>query len=282
MTQTPSAAPSPTLTTPPTAVPTATSGDFDYTIVSGDSLWDIAARFGIPVEELASANGLTLDSVLSVGQVLLIVGSTVPPEDEPAPEPTIEIDNPAGTGWLIPVAGACIPSDDNQMPNAPREYRAGIHEGVDFFTDFACVDVPLGTPALASKAGRVIRVDHIYEPLTQSTLDELLAKVVAQGFTDTASLDRFRGRQVWIDHGDGFITRYSHLEGVPDDLLAGATVAQGEVVGFVGDSGTLESVASPGVENHLHFELRIGSSFLGDGDPPDVVRALYTDAFFGE
>jgi hypothetical protein len=41
-------------------------------------------------------------------------------------------------------------------------------------------------------------------------------------------------------------------------------------------------VSSPGVENHLHFELRIDTTFLGEGDPPDVVRALYTDVFFGE
>ncbi len=253
-------------------------------MVSGDTLWDIAASFDIAVEDLASTNGLPLDTVLYVGQILRIVGSAASPpaEGDPTPEPTIAVDNPAGSGWLIPVAGACVPSEDSQMPNAPREYRAGIHEGVDFFTDFACVDVGLGTPALASKAGRLIRVDHIYEPLTQSTLDELLAKVVAQGFTDTASLDRFRGRQVWIDHGDGLITRYCHLDSVPEDLLAGANVAQGDVVGFIGDSGTLESVTDPGVENHLHFELRIDTSFLGEGDSPEVVRAFYEDAFFGE
>ena len=219
-----------------------------------------------------------------MGQVLRIAGSTAsqPDAGDPTPEPTIAIDNPAGTGWLIPVAGACIPSEDDQMPNAPREYRAGVHEGVDFFTNFACVDIELGTPALASKAGRVIRVDHIYEPMTQSELEELLAKVVAQGFTDTASLERFRGRQVWIDHGDGFITRYGHLEGVPEDLLVGANVERGVVVGFIGDSGTPESVTNPGVEIHLHFELRIGPSFLGEGELPEVVQALYADVFFGE
>lgn len=250
----------------------------------GDTLGAIAGRFGISVEALASANGLTLDSLLSVGQVLRIVGSTVPRPSTAAPtlDPSIEIDNPAGSGWLIPVAGACIPTDDNQMPNSPREYRNGVHEGVDFFTDFACVDVAMGTPALASKAGRVIRADHIYKPVTQSELDELLAKVEAQGFTDTATLDRFRGRQVWIDHGDGFVTRYAHLEGVSEDLLVGANVERGDVIAFIGDSGTPESVTNPGFENHLHFELRIGSSFLGEGELPEVVRALYTDAFFGE
>ncbi len=250
----------------------------------GDTLGAIADRFGISVETLASTNGLTLDSLLSLGQVLRIVGSTVPQPatDAPTLDPSIEIDNPAGTGWLIPVAGACIPTDDNQMPNAPREYRNGVHEGVDFFTGFACVDVELGTPALASQAGRVVRADHIYKPTTQSELDELLAKVEAQGFTDTATLDRFRGRQVWIEHEDGLVTRYAHLQGVSEDLLVGANVERGDIIGFVGDSGTPEAITNPGFENHLHFELRIGSSFLGQGELPEVVRALYTDAFFGE
>ena len=78
------------------------------------------------------------------------------------------------------------------------------------------------------------------------------------------------------------MSRYAHLDGVPEDLLLGAQVAQGDLIGFIGDSGTPESVTNPGFENHLHFELRIGQSFLGAGEPPDVVRALYTDAFFGE
>jgi murein DD-endopeptidase MepM/ murein hydrolase activator NlpD len=157
-----------------------------------------------------------------------------------------------------------------------------VHEGVDFFTGFACVDVELGTPALASQAGRVVRADHIYKPTTQSELDDLLEKVAAQGFTDPATLDRFRGRQVWIDHGDGLVTRYAHLDDVSEDLLLGANVKRGDVIAFIGDSGTPESVTNPGFENHLHFELRIGFSFLGEGEPPEVVRALYTDAFFGE
>ena len=283
-TPTPSATASPTPTLPPTEAPAATPGDFDYTVEDGDTLGAIADRFGISQDALASANGLTLDSLLSVGQVLRIVGSTAPRPVTAGPtlDPSSEIENPAGTGWLIPVEGACIPIDDNQMPNAPREYRKGVHEGVDFFTDFSCVDVEKGTPALAAKDGRVIRVDHLYEPMAQSELDGLVAKVMEQGFTDAATLDRFRGRQVWIEHGDGFITRYAHLDGIPDDLLVGANVQRGDVIAFIGDSGTPESVTNPGFENHLHFELRIGSSFLGEGEPPEVVRALYADAFFGE
>jgi murein DD-endopeptidase MepM/ murein hydrolase activator NlpD len=124
------------------------------------------------------------------------------------------------------------------MPNAPREYRSGIHEGVDFYTGYNCVEVPEGTEVLAAKAGTVTRADHDFVPMTSEELNTILARTQAQGYTDDEALDKFRGRQVWIDHGDGIVTRYAHLAGIPDGITEGGHVQTGDVVGFVGDSGT--------------------------------------------
>ena len=46
-----------------------------YTVQSGDSLWSIANKFGITVNDLKNANGLT-SNLLSVGQVLIIPSSS--------------------------------------------------------------------------------------------------------------------------------------------------------------------------------------------------------------
>ena len=179
----------------------------------------------------------------------------------------------------MPIAGACLTSNDYQMPNALREYRAGIHEGVDFYTSYVCVDVPAGAPALAAKGGTVIRADDGFTEMTLDQLNAVLAKTQAQGYTDPESLDKFRGRQVWIDHGNGVVTRYCHLAGIPEGIVAGTKVQAGQTIGLVGDSGTPEAVTSPGVEIHLHWELRVDDSYLGAGLPPDQVRAIYERLF---
>ena len=47
-----------------------------YTVKSGDSLWSIAKKLGVSVDELKAANNLT-NSLLSVGQVLKIPGKEI-------------------------------------------------------------------------------------------------------------------------------------------------------------------------------------------------------------
>jgi len=165
------------------------------------------------------------------------------------------------------------------MPNAPRVYRSGTHEGVDFYDGLACAPIPKGLAVLAAKGGIVVRADWDYVPLSTAEQAQLEARTSAQGFTDPEALDRYRGRQVWIDHGGGIVTRYCHLNGIAPGVGIGAFVAEGSVIGFVGNSGTPESVISNDVENHLHFELRFGSSYLGQGLPPEQVRALFLRAF---
>lgn len=49
-------------------------GEDFYVVVAGDSLWKIATKFGISVEELKSANNLTSNN-LSIGQLLFIPSS---------------------------------------------------------------------------------------------------------------------------------------------------------------------------------------------------------------
>jgi LysM repeat protein len=56
---------------------TAQDGETDgpyYIVQAGDSLWDIAARFGVPLDELMRANGIDDPDRLDAGARLLIPG----------------------------------------------------------------------------------------------------------------------------------------------------------------------------------------------------------------
>lgn len=276
----PSATPSRTATPPPTPTPTPTfpHSEVTHTVQDGDTLYDIAQLYGVTVEAIVAANRLTDPTAISIGQVLIIPDPAYTPAPVTA-TPTMPPPDPRLTGFSYPIAGACLPSIDNLIPNAPRQYRAGIHEGLDFYTGYSCVDVPANAHVLAAKAGKVIRADTSFVEMTLDELNAILARTQAQGYTDAEALDKFRGRQVWIDHGDGIVTRYCHLAGIPDGIVEGKQVAAGDLVGFVGDSGTPEAVTNPGVEIHLHWELRVDDSFLGAGLPSAEVRTLYETLF---
>ena len=59
---------------PPTPTPLPTNVPVTYTVQFGDSLYQIAAAYGVSIVELAQLNGITNYDQLSVGQVLTIPG----------------------------------------------------------------------------------------------------------------------------------------------------------------------------------------------------------------
>ena len=177
-------------------------------------------------------------------------------------------------GFTYPIAGGCLPKGAQLMPNAPRDYRKGIHEGVDFYNADNCTRITRGTPVLAAKAGTVIRADvnYVRPSLAQNSA------ALKDPKTDK-SVDQFRGRQVWIDHGGGVVTRYCHLDGIVKGIAVGMTVTAGQPIAMVGETGTPSSYTKPGSEYHLHFEVRIGESYLGKGLRIAKEREVYGALF---
>ncbi len=195
--------------------------------------------------------------------------------DEQPAAPVDEADNPL-RGFLVPIRGACITEFANHLPSANREYRNdGVHEGLDFYQWASCTSISYSTEILAAKAGVVARADLDYVEITP---------VDWQRFSDAnwegeSILDELRGRQVWIDHGRGIVTRYAHLSAIADGIAVGVEVQRGQVIGYPGESGQQEVYANPGTDIHLHFEIRIGAGWLGQGETPEAARQLYLQAF---
>ena len=201
--------------------------------------------------------------VLGVAMVALtspadaMVGDDRNDTDVPIPMPRL-------VGYALPVAEPLV-LEPWLLPGAPRAYRGGVHEGIDF-------SAPYGMPVHAARAGVIVRIDTDYVEWSVQERAVALAAAALAGWTPPDVLDRLRGRQVWIDHGDSVVTRYAHLSKVAA-LHVGDRVAAGDLVGNVGASGFPEG--GP----HLHFEIRVGDGYLGEDLSPEEVRYVVARAF---
>ena len=176
-------------------------------------------------------------------------------------------------GFNLPIAGQRLPGHPGVYPGARRLYRYGVHEGLDMF------GVPMDTPVVAAKAGRVIRADANFVDMDLSSFNKVMAECRRQHHTSARNEDLFRGCQVWIDHGNGVVTRYAHLSKIKAGLKVNTMVKQGDLIGFVGVSGTGENLPGRARYPHLHFEIQVDGKYLGWGLTPPETIGLYEDVF---
>ena len=108
--------------------------------------------------------------------------------------------------------------------------------------------------------------------LPRGCLDELLGLFRSLKVNETEAKRLLADESLYAtDLADMLVTK-----GVP---FKQAHDQAGQIVGFVGESGTPESITNPGSEYHLHFEVRVGDSYLGKGLAPAEVRRLYQTLF---
>ena len=70
----------------------------------------------------------------------------------------------------------------------------------------------------------------------------------ANGHVVKAAMGSGYGREIEIDHGNGIVTVYGHLQGY--NVTEGQEVVKGQVIGFVGHSGRTTG-------SHLHYEVQV-------------------------
>lgn len=185
------AAPDPGAETPPRVV---------HIVERGQTLFRIAAAYGVELDALMRANGIDDPTTLEVGTELTVPGATrvvaVPPSFAPAPpaSPGVDPRSESTATYAWPLTGEILSRFGDR-----RGSRR--HRGVDIRGE-------RGAAVLASRAGTVV-----------------LSAETGGGY----------GRTVVLDHGDGYRSLYAHN----DELLvrAGQAVEAGTPVARVGKTG---------------------------------------------
>ena len=220
-----------------------------YKIKPGDNLWNISKKTGLSIDTLLTLNNLDNVHIISTGTEIRIPnkdgifykvspGETiediakkfnVKPEDiinvnefsDESIEEGIDIFIPKGKlpleerlnylgRFITPLIGR-ITSGFGFRKN-PMTKKKEFHTGIDIAQYY-------GAPVKASESGEVIFAGEY------------------KGY----------GNLIILRHNNGYSTRYGHLSKII--VKYGEKVRQGEVIGYVGNSG---SVTGP----HLHFEIR--------------------------
>lgn len=177
----------------------ANSESHFHIVQPGESLWGIASRYRVTVQDLVSANLLHGPTSLFVGDQLYIPYRPSMGRSQPLPfvelvdlsDPTRPQPQDPHKEWLIwPVSSAPI----SQLYHA-------AHHGIDLST-------PIATSITAAGSGEVIRTDFDHP---------------------------IYGQVIVIDHGDEIITIYAHLSYI--SVMEGYIVLQGEEIGLSGNTG---------------------------------------------
>jgi murein DD-endopeptidase MepM/ murein hydrolase activator NlpD len=196
----------------------------------------------------------TTDVSLSVSNVKLFFGTKL-----------LNGIEPNLTGYIIPVENGLIPTDESSLPGAPRKYRNGVHKGLDISYREGLLGITMkvdkDSKIFSANDGEIIRIDHNYNAMTESEFKEL--STYNQTHTVTYVDRDFGGRQIWIDHKNGVVTTYNHLDAIAPNLKLGTLVKKGTLIGYAGNSGLLGEAKNNNDAVHLHFEIWIEGEFLG-------------------
>lgn len=183
------------------------------------------------IRSFQSQKGLTADGI--VGPItegaLIRAGASPPPGSFASPTPYIPPSaRPKGgsvpTG--SPVAGGRVTSPFGLRVHPVTKVPGTFHYGIDLG------GLPIGTRVNATAAGQVV----------------------------FAAMNGNAGNNVKIDHGNGYLTSYMHLNSM--SVSKGQTVSRGQKIGELGQTG---GVTGP----HLHYEVRVNGTAV---DPAQFIN----------
>lgn len=249
----------------PAPVPHTTISERDrlefitYTVQPNDNIWAIAQGFGLKAETVLWANPSVEKSpdLLSVGQKLVVPpvdgiyytvqgGDTVEKLAKTYQTTVEKVVSFEGNGLVEPyalVAGQKIMLVDGRKKVVPSNYYPMVRVGS------APKGAPTGSGRFAWPAQGLLTQrywsGHLGIDIANRT--GVPIRAADAGYVVMAGRDTWGyGNQVVIDHGNGYWTRYAHLQTIL--VKAGQSVDKNQQIGSMGSTGR-----STGP--HLHFEV---------------------------
>ena len=254
----------------PTAGTAAKAGN-RHLVQSGETLSEIAQRYGTPLATVAKLNNIAPPYNVHAGQVLALPSAAArpsPADAKPTTPVVVTRELPAPPPRPEPVQVASLTVDD-VVPTAPAADAGG-----------RAVAIPIprraveATRMAAQKAPPPLSGDGFLWPVQGTITSPFGAKPngarndginirAAEGAPVRAAENGIvvyagdgipgYGRMLLISHADGLTTAYAHNAEIL--VAVGAVVERGQTIARVGRTG---DVASP----QLHFELRDGKEPL--------------------
>lgn len=213
----------------------------EHVVAEGETLGGIANRASVPAAVIAAANGLAEPYEVQAGQRLVI------PRQRSHTVKTGETGYAIARRYGVPFAQLAIANG----LEPPHTVKVGQRLIVP-----AVATAPPPTPALRDEPyfrwphdGAVLlgfSDSHDGIDIAANPLE--MVRAAASGTVVFAGEEATRfGRQVLIDHGNGWQTSYGHLAKIT--VRKGDIVKTGERVGLTGDAGVA-------TRTELHFEIR--------------------------
>ncbi|MFZ2390546.1 MAG: M23 family metallopeptidase [Minisyncoccales bacterium] len=190
-----------------------------HMVEKGETIAAIAKTYSADKEEIISYNSLSSSGEVYIGDVLIIPNGKMPKQSTP----TTNAPTQNYAQVVLPNSYFIVPTVGTITQGAHYSYSSG---GKTYYT---AVDISnaIGTPVVAAAGGQIQIAKNKWP----------------------------YGNYITILHPNGVVTLYAHLSFIARGIESGATVSQGQVIGYMGNTGrTVRGVGGTG--SHLHFETR--------------------------
>ncbi|MCL1902414.1 MAG: LysM peptidoglycan-binding domain-containing M23 family metallopeptidase [Alphaproteobacteria bacterium] len=235
-----------------------------HTVVAGDTLYSVSRAYSVDLNSLVLANDLKEPYSVSVGQRLRLPASVTAQPAMPIPvvaaTPTAPTLTPAATPPVqTPTAAppAAPPPRPRTAPDVEVKPKSSSTTASGTVTKLPTAGARTSTKFSWPVQGKIIsdfgaKKNGLYnDGINISAPAGTVVRAAENGVVAYSGNElKGMGNLIIIQHSDGWMTVYAHLDTMT--VKRGAKVSVGEKIGTIGTTG---KVAEP----QLHFEIRKGT-----------------------